>query len=91
MYWQDGKLTEPLATLDEIRETVQKSLKTLRTDHKRTLNPTPYKVITQSTHSCLQFLSTNSTFSSLQVSVSDDLYNFIHDLWLQNAPIGELS
>ncbi|XP_011504408.1 PREDICTED: nicotinate phosphoribosyltransferase isoform X1 [Ceratosolen solmsi marchali] len=26
-----------------------------------------------------------------KVSVSDDLYNFIHDLWLQNAPIGELS
>lgn len=27
----------------------------------------------------------------VQVAVSDDLYNFIHDLWLQNAPIGELS
>ncbi|KAJ8670507.1 hypothetical protein QAD02_001766 [Eretmocerus hayati] len=26
-----------------------------------------------------------------KVSVSDDLYCFIHDLWLQNAPIGELS
>ena len=27
----------------------------------------------------------------LQVSVSSKLYQFIHDLWLQNAPIGELS
>jgi hypothetical protein len=26
-----------------------------------------------------------------QVSVSDDLYHFIHKLWLDNAPIGELS
>ncbi|XP_014225980.2 nicotinate phosphoribosyltransferase-like isoform X2 [Trichogramma pretiosum] len=26
-----------------------------------------------------------------KVSVSDNLYSFIHDLWLQNAPIGELS
>ncbi|XP_014204039.1 nicotinate phosphoribosyltransferase [Copidosoma floridanum] len=26
-----------------------------------------------------------------KVSVSDHLYSFIHDLWLQNAPIGELS
>ena len=25
-----------------------------------------------------------------QVGVTDELYNFIHDLWLQNAPIGEL-
>jgi hypothetical protein len=27
----------------------------------------------------------------LQVSVSGELYSFMHDLWLQNAPIGELS
>jgi hypothetical protein len=26
-----------------------------------------------------------------QVGVSDDLYHFIHELWLANAPIGELS
>ena len=25
------------------------------------------------------------------MGVSDDLYHFIHDLWLENAPIGELS
>ncbi|KAK2581351.1 hypothetical protein KPH14_008118 [Odynerus spinipes] len=68
VYWKNGKLCEPLPTLTEIRSRVQESLKTLRNDHKRNLNPTPYKV-----------------------AVSDDLYNFIHDLWLQNAPIGELS
>ncbi|XP_017891886.1 nicotinate phosphoribosyltransferase isoform X2 [Ceratina calcarata] len=68
LYWQNGKVCQPLPTLQEIRNRVQESLKTLRNDHRRNLNPTPYKV-----------------------SVSDDLYNFIHDLWLQNAPIGELS
>ena len=26
-----------------------------------------------------------------KVGVSDDLYHFIHDLWLENQPIGELS
>lgn len=57
-----------MPTLDEIRQKVQSSLRSLRNDHKRSLNPTPYKV-----------------------SISDGLYNFMHDLWLQNAPIGELS
>uniref|UniRef100_A0A1L8DZM0 Nicotinate phosphoribosyltransferase n=1 Tax=Nyssomyia neivai TaxID=330878 RepID=A0A1L8DZM0_9DIPT len=68
VYWCDGRVCQPLSRLDQIRDRVQVSLKTIRNDHKRTLNPTPYKV-----------------------SVSDHLYNFIHDLWLQNAPIGELS
>ncbi|XP_055386314.1 nicotinate phosphoribosyltransferase isoform X2 [Condylostylus longicornis] len=68
LYWKNGRIHQKLPTLDEVREKVQSSLKTLRNDHKRTLNPTPYKV-----------------------AVSDNLYNFIHDLWLKNAPIGELS
>ncbi|XP_046742032.1 nicotinate phosphoribosyltransferase isoform X3 [Diprion similis] len=68
VYWENGKISTPLPTLEETRNRVQVSLRTLRNDHKRNLNPTPYKV-----------------------AVSDDLYNFIHDLWLQNAPIGELS
>ncbi|XP_065085320.1 nicotinate phosphoribosyltransferase isoform X3 [Ochlerotatus camptorhynchus] len=68
VYWADGRVTQAMPSLDEVRDRVQNSLKTLRQDHKRTLNPTPYKV-----------------------AVSDNLYNFIHDLWLQNAPIGELS
>ncbi|KAK0180345.1 hypothetical protein PV327_005997 [Microctonus hyperodae] len=68
VYWKEGKVVEPVATLQDARKRVKESLKTLRTDHKRSLNPTPYKV-----------------------AVSDDLYTFIHDLWVQNAPIGELS
>lgn len=67
LYWKDGKICEPIPTLAEVREKVCGSLRTLRQDIKRYLNPTPYKV-----------------------SVSDELYSFIHELWLQNAPIGEL-
>ncbi|XP_052893319.1 nicotinate phosphoribosyltransferase isoform X4 [Anopheles moucheti] len=68
VYWTEGRVAQVLPSLEEVRERVQASLRTLRQDHKRTLNPTPYKV-----------------------AVSDNLYNFIHELWLQNAPIGELS
>ncbi|KAL0851072.1 hypothetical protein ABMA28_006954 [Loxostege sticticalis] len=68
VYWKDGRVCIQPKPLLEVRERVQSSLRTLRQDIKRNLNPTPYKV-----------------------AVSDDLYNFIHDLWLQNAPIGELS
>ena len=67
-YWKDGQLANEYPSMPEIRQTVQDSLRTLRQDHKRSLNPTPYKV-----------------------GVSDDLYHFIHDLWLENQPIGELS
>lgn len=68
VYWQNGKVCCHLPGLEEIRDKVKTSLDSLRNDHKRNLNPTPYKV-----------------------SVSDNLYHFIHELWLQNAPIGELS
>ncbi|KAK3872181.1 hypothetical protein Pcinc_022732 [Petrolisthes cinctipes] len=67
LYWDEGKIQQKLPELTEIRDRVSSSLQTLRQDHKRNLNPTPYKV-----------------------GVTDDLYNFLHDLWLQNAPIGEL-
>ncbi|XP_071547776.1 nicotinate phosphoribosyltransferase isoform X5 [Panulirus ornatus] len=67
LYWKDGKIQQDLPNLEEVRDRVASSLQTLRQDHKRNLNPTPYKV-----------------------GVTDDLYNFLHDLWLQNAPIGEL-
>jgi len=67
-WWTDGHVPVDYPSLAEIRQSVQDSLKTLRQDHKRSLNPTPYKV-----------------------GVSDDLYHFIHDLWLENQPIGELS
>jgi nicotinate phosphoribosyltransferase len=68
LVWAGGKAVLPRPTLVEIRQKVQLSLQTLRQDHKRSLNPTPYKV-----------------------GVSDRLYTFIHDLWLENQPIGELS
>ena len=44
IYWQNGKIARSLPTLDEIRDTVKMSLKTLRPDIKRNLNPTPFKV-----------------------------------------------
>ena len=66
--WDEGKVTCPLPSLDAVRDHVNDNLKSLRSDHLRSLNPTPYKV-----------------------SVSDKLYNFVHNLWLENAPIGELS
>lgn len=67
-YWKNGKICTRLPKLKDIRQKVTDSLKTIRQDHKRNLNPTPYKV-----------------------SVSCRLYEFIHKLWLENAPIGELS
>jgi len=66
--WADGKIADNMPNLEQIKDNVQRSLTALRQDHKRSLNPTPYKV-----------------------GVSNDLYHFIHDLWLENAPIGELS
>lgn len=53
--------------LNRARETVASSLRSIRSDTKRYLNPTPFKV-----------------------SVSETLYDHIHKLWLDNAPIGEL-
>ncbi|XP_023715616.1 nicotinate phosphoribosyltransferase isoform X2 [Cryptotermes secundus] len=78
VYWQNGKVCCHLPGLEEIREKVRTSLDSLRNDHKRNLNPTPYKFECDYSPGC-------------QVSVSDNLYHFIHELWLQNAPIGELS
>lgn len=68
LFWNEGYICQSLPNLQEIKENVKNSLKILRPDIKRTLNPTPYKV-----------------------SVSDNLYQFLHLLWLENAPIGELS
>ncbi|XP_077264487.1 nicotinate phosphoribosyltransferase isoform X5 [Temnothorax americanus] len=49
LYWKDGKLCQPLPTLQEVRNRVQESLNTLRNDIKRNLNPTPYKVAVSDT------------------------------------------
>ncbi len=63
----DGRLTGPLPSLEEIRAYSLEQLASLREDHVRPLNATPYKV-----------------------SVSSRLYDFIHTLWSQEAPIGEI-
>ncbi|XP_035828184.1 nicotinate phosphoribosyltransferase [Aplysia californica] len=68
VWWKDGQVGENLPSLTELREKTKLSLSAVRQDHKRALNPTPYKV-----------------------SVSSSLYTFIHELWLESAPIGELS
>ncbi|KAK3577713.1 hypothetical protein CHS0354_037983 [Potamilus streckersoni] len=67
-YWVNGEVMQPLPPLTELRAKTMNLLKTIRQDHKRALNPTPYKV-----------------------SVSTGLYSFMHELWLEHAPIGELS
>lgn len=44
-YWDNGTLVkENLDTIEEIKQRVKSQLSGLRTDHKRMLNPTPYKV-----------------------------------------------
>lgn len=43
LWWDNGKIVKELPSLDAIRCRVKESLKTLRPDIKRTLNPTPYK------------------------------------------------
>ena len=69
LVWDCGHLGEryQFETLSKIRERVQASLKTIRQDIKRPLNPTPYKV-----------------------AVSENLFNFLHQLWQDNAAIGLL-
>ena len=39
-----SKIQQTMPTLKEIRERAAESLRHIRTDHKRALNPTPYKV-----------------------------------------------
>ncbi|XP_067928750.1 nicotinate phosphoribosyltransferase-like [Watersipora subatra] len=68
LYWDQGNVCLPLPTLKELKQRTAISISHLRDDHKRQLNPTPYKV-----------------------SVSDNLYNFMHEIWLEHQPIGELA
>ncbi len=64
----DGKITHALPPLKECREYAREQIASLRDDHTRLVNPTPYKV-----------------------SLSENLYKFMHDLWRREAPVGELS
>ena len=68
LMWKEGNRVTDEIDLAIVREKVKRNMKTVRPDHARSLNPTPYKV-----------------------SVSDQLYSFMHRLWMENAPIGELS
>lgn len=43
-WWENGQVPLEVPTLAAIRSTVLSSLQNLREDHKRSLNPTPYKV-----------------------------------------------
>lgn len=44
LYWKEGRICGSLPNLQVIRRKVQNSLRTLRPDIKRNLNPTPFKV-----------------------------------------------
>ena len=61
-------ITSAAKSLLELKQHVKKSLSSIRPDHLRTLNPTPYKV-----------------------SVSMNLYTYIHELLNKELPIPELS
>jgi len=68
LYWNDGQLqTQNLETIPQVKERAKQQLLDLRSDIKRLLNPTPYKI-----------------------TVSEKLYDFMHQLWLDSTPIGEL-
>ncbi len=44
-YWENGCVVkENLETIEKIKERVKTQVHHLRNDHKRMLNPTPYKV-----------------------------------------------
>ncbi|KAH9491940.1 hypothetical protein Btru_026838 [Bulinus truncatus] len=44
IWWQNGEKKKDLPTLTELREKTKQSLRKVRQDHKRALNPTPYKI-----------------------------------------------
>lgn len=63
----DGKLVAPLPSLEESRAFVQQEIRSLREDHIRFMNPTPYKV-----------------------SVTQSLYELLHRIWFEEAPLEEI-
>jgi nicotinate phosphoribosyltransferase len=64
----DGRLTGEAPDLKACRTYAAEEIASLRNDHIRPVNPTPYKI-----------------------SLSENLYDFMHQLWRQVAPVGELS
>lgn len=93
IYFFEDKKREPLPPLKEIRERCIDQLEQMRPDHMRKLNPTPYKVrnlYLASNYAIVFMLNDVEYFLNKQVSVSAKLYDFIHFLWLNEAPVGEL-
>ncbi|KAH3740136.1 hypothetical protein DPMN_046831, partial [Dreissena polymorpha] len=43
VYWKDGQVQAPLPALKDLRTKAIQCCQSLRQDHKRALNPTPYK------------------------------------------------
>lgn len=90
------KPREVLPSLSEMRDLCMQHLDQMRPDHMRRLNPTPYKVVFLFHQQLLSYnwrhhvFITFVLYHSCQVSVSAKLYDFIHFLWLSEAPVGEL-
>ena len=61
-------LSPPIFFLSQARDHCKAQILSMRFDHTRPHNPTPYKI-----------------------SVSQKLYEFIHQLWMAEAPIADLS
>lgn len=67
-FWINGELKkENIDTILQVKERVKSQLASLRTDSKRSLNPTQYKI-----------------------TVSEKLYDFMHQLWLDSTPIADM-
>jgi len=64
LFWDKGKVNGPLPTIEEIKALTKSQIDSVRSDHKRKLYPTPYKV-----------------------SLSSELYDKFHELWLNESPI----
>ena len=96
----EGIPREPLSSLEEARTRCRAQLDAMRPDHLRGLNPTPYKVVIHIyvcvcvCVMCVPFsvciIINNKDTLCTQVSVTGKLYDYIHRLWLSEAPIGEL-
>lgn len=56
LFW-DGKICQKLPSLEDIRQYIRDQIQEMREDHKRFLNPTPYKVsVTSELYETLQNL-----------------------------------
>eukprot|EP00602_Paraphysomonas_sp_CaronLab_P001175 CAMPEP_0185020246 /NCGR_PEP_ID=MMETSP1103-20130426/2846_1 /TAXON_ID=36769 /ORGANISM="Paraphysomonas bandaiensis, Strain Caron Lab Isolate" /LENGTH=515 /DNA_ID=CAMNT_0027551027 /DNA_START=102 /DNA_END=1649 /DNA_ORIENTATION=- len=65
---QNGGRQERPQCVETLRTRVVQQIRSLRADHLRPLNPTPYKV-----------------------SLNSSLYDFMHQLWMSEAPISDLT